>query len=353
MKSKKQFLFFFISLMLAFQIPGAFSPASGQEGKDLPGLPKQEKKQLLAGYSKAVSYSGFRSGQHPDRGNGAVNPSMDQISEDLQLLLDAGFHLIRLYDCGENSEMVLQCIKKNHFDIKVMLGIWLDAEESNHEHCFWMNEAIPEQKLEANKTKNVQEIRRGIVLAERYKKIIVAVNVGNEALVDWTDHLVPLNKMISYVQLVKSAISQGVTVAENCNWWAEKGDSLAKEVDFIALHTYPIWAGKDLNESKEITLSDIARVKAKFPDKTLVISEAGWASEANEFGDRASEKKQLEYFNWIMKWAAANNYTTFFFEAFDEDWKGDPANMAGAEKHWGLFKVDRKPKLVLTAEQKK
>ena len=41
------------------------------------------------------------------------------------------------------------------------------------------------------------------------------------------------------------------------------------------------------------------------------------------------------------------NITTFFFEAFDEDWKGDPGNPQGAEKHWGLYTANRKPKLVM------
>jgi exo-beta-1,3-glucanase (GH17 family) len=39
--------------------------------------------------------------------------------------------------------------------------------------------------------------------------------------------------------------------------------------------------------------------------------------------------------------------TVFFFEAFDEPWKGNPANPLGAEKHWGLFNVDRTPKRVM------
>jgi hypothetical protein len=39
--------------------------------------------------------------------------------------------------------------------------------------------------------------------------------------------------------------------------------------------------------------------------------------------------------------------TVFFFEAFDEPWKGDPDSPLGAEKHWGLFNVDRTPKQVL------
>ena len=41
------------------------------------------------------------------------------------------------------------------------------------------------------------------------------------------------------------------------------------------------------------------------------------------------------------------NVTLFWFEAFDEDWKGDPNNPNGAEKHFGLFTIDRKPKLVM------
>jgi exo-beta-1,3-glucanase (GH17 family) len=41
------------------------------------------------------------------------------------------------------------------------------------------------------------------------------------------------------------------------------------------------------------------------------------------------------------------NITTFFFEAFDEDWKGDTNDPLGAEKHWGLFTLERKAKLAM------
>ena len=47
---------------------------------------RQQKKDLLIGISKAVCYSGFRSGQHPDRGDGAINPSYEEILEDLNIL---------------------------------------------------------------------------------------------------------------------------------------------------------------------------------------------------------------------------------------------------------------------------
>ena len=55
----------------------------------------------------AISYSGFREGQYPDRGEGAVNPSAAEILEDLQILAAHGFRLIRLYDAGELRDGVL------------------------------------------------------------------------------------------------------------------------------------------------------------------------------------------------------------------------------------------------------
>ena len=52
---------------------------------------KQKEGDLLAGEVMAMSYSGFREGQHPDRGDGAVNPSSEEILEDLRILVDHGF----------------------------------------------------------------------------------------------------------------------------------------------------------------------------------------------------------------------------------------------------------------------
>ena len=46
----------------------------------------QSPDKLLSGQVMAVAYSGFREGQHPDRGDGAVNPSDEQILEDLNIL---------------------------------------------------------------------------------------------------------------------------------------------------------------------------------------------------------------------------------------------------------------------------
>jgi exo-beta-1,3-glucanase (GH17 family) len=306
---------------------------------------QQEQGDLLGGISKAVCYSGFRTGQHPDRGAGAKNPSDEQILEDLKLISNnAGFNLIRLYDSGENSKTVLKIISDNKINLKVMLGIWLSAELSNHKSCAWLKEPIPAETLAKNKIVNKKEIMNGIRLANEFPEIVVAVNVGNEAMVDWNDHKVDVDTVISYVHKVKKSIHQKVTVADNYEWWATKGQKLAKELDFISIHIYPVWEGKDIGDAMSYSIKNVMKVRKAIPDSKIVISEAGWATVASEFGVRASEEKQKQYYMQIMEWAAKMNITTFFFEAFDEDWKGDTGNSLGAEKHWGLFTIDRKPK---------
>ena len=95
------------------------------------------------------------------------------------------------------------------------------------------------------------------------------------------------------------------------------------------------------------TIDNIEGVRGAFPGKPLAILEAGWTTVATEFGGRANESAQARYFRELKQWATDENITVFFFEAFDEPWKGNSNDPGGAEKHWGLFNVDRTPKQVL------
>jgi exo-beta-1,3-glucanase (GH17 family) len=307
----------------------------------------QSKDALIAGETMAVAYSGFRAGQHPDRGDGAANPSRAEILEDLNILLANDLRLVRMYDTEENTRTTLELIREHGLPTKVLLGIWLRAEVSNHEGCPWLDEPIPQQQLDANVLKNDAQVQRGIELANEFGDIIVAVNVGNEALVDWNDHMVSLERVIEYVRLVKASITQPVTVADNYEWWIRDGAPLAAEVDFIGVHTYPVWEDKSIEQALGYTMENIFEVRAALPDKPIAILEAGWATSATEFGDRANESDQSRYFSEMSAWASETNTTVFFFEAFDEPWKGDENDPLGAEKHWGLFFVDRTPKQVM------
>ena len=307
----------------------------------------QSPNNLLNGQVMAVAYSGFREGQHPDRGEGAVNPGNEEILEDLNILSAHQFKLIRLYDSGENSAATLRLIQQHRLPIKVLLGVWLKAEVSNHEGCLWLDTPIPATELAANKLINVAEIGRGIALAKQYSNIVIAVNVGNEALVDWNDHMVPLSSVIDYVRQVKKSIEQPVTVADNYAWWIRDGAPLAAEIDFIGVHTYPVWENKTIDQGLAYTIQNIEDVHRALPDKPIVVLEGGWATTASEFSDSANEVNQAHYYREVSKWAEETNTTFMFFEAFDEPWKGNPDNPEGAEKHWGLFKVDRTPKQVM------
>lgn len=308
----------------------------------------QPESALLGGTHMAIAYSGYRHGQHPDRGGGEKAPSDAELLEDLQILLkDGNFGVIRLYDSGEVSQRVLKIIADERLPMKVMLGAWLKAELSAHETCAWLTEPIPDEVLAANAKKNSLEVDRAIALAKRYADIVVAVNVGNEALVTWNDHLVSIDSLLGYAKRVKAAIQQPVTTADNYVVFRDNGTRLAEVLDFFAVHTYPVWEGKTIDEGMSYTLQNLRDVRAAAPEVPIVIGEAGWPSVAVEFEGRASPATQKRYFDALMAWADAHHVTTFYFEAYDEPWKGDPASPLGAEKHWGVFDVARRAKLVM------
>jgi exo-beta-1,3-glucanase (GH17 family) len=144
MKNIHPFLIFFLTLTFMACNPSKQN-LEKSEAQNMEN-PLQTESMLMNGVTEAVCYSGFRSGQHPDRGDGAVNPGYDEILEDLQILTDqTPFRLFRVYDCGDNTEMVLRVIRENKLDFKVMLGIWLRAELSAHETCAWLTEPIPQE----------------------------------------------------------------------------------------------------------------------------------------------------------------------------------------------------------------
>jgi exo-beta-1,3-glucanase (GH17 family) len=334
--------------ILAVSVVGWLSApaARADDAAPAPAPLAQEKSALLAGLPAGICYSGFRHGQHPDRGDGAVNPSDAEILQDLQILTrDGNFRMIRLYDCRTNSETILRLIRAHDLKLKVLLGAWLAAEENNPA-CSWLKPMAPEV-LATNRLQNAVEIQNAIRLANQYRGIVVAVAVGNEALVSWTDHLVPVERVIQYVRQVKQAVRQPVTVCDNYDWWSHHGALLAPELDFISVHTYPEWENRDIDAALAYSITNLQAVRNQVPKSRMVVTEAGWATVAREFGARADEARQKAYYHDLSAWTAQNNITLFFFEAFDEDWKGDAGDPSGAEKHWGLFTVDRKAKLAM------
>lgn len=293
--------------------------------------------------AKAICYSGFRDGQQP----GVNYPSYDEVKEDL-LLLQPHWKYLRLYDCDEHAETVLQVIDNEQLDFKIMLGAFIEAEMNNF-GCPWGGGVYDKEQLEKNRKTNLHKIEKLIDYANQYPDIIFSLSVGNEACVDWTDHYVPVNKVVQYAQLVKQSTKQPVTFCENYVPWLNKLKPLAEVVDFISIHTYPVWEYKYIHEAIDYTQENYDAVANLYLDKPVVITEAGWATNSNGRGihpENVNEENQKTYYEDLMQWSEKNKVLTFFFEAFDEVWKGS-SHPLEPEKHWGVYHADRKPKKVI------
>ena len=292
---------------------------------------------------RAICYSGYRHGQNP---GDQTYPSLDEIREDL-LILQPHWRLLRLYDCSLHAERVLEVIRRDGLDFQVMLGAYIGAEMNNF-GCPW-GATFTEAQLEASVAENEAEVGRLIALARRYEDTVFSVAVGNEATVDWTDHFVPVHRMIDHVRRVKAAVRQPVTFCENYVPWQHKLRDLVAELDFISLHTYPVWEYKHIHEALAYTRDNFDSVARLYPDTPVVITEAGWATNSNGRGippHNTSEDLQSIYLRDLMAWTDDAGILCFVFEAFDEPWKGSPDPME-PEKHWGLYTVDRQPKQVM------
>lgn len=291
----------------------------------------------------AICYSGYRQSQDPRE---RIYPTYEEIKEDL-LILAKNWGWLRLYDCSPHAETVLEVIRKEALNFKVMLGVDMAAEVSNP-HCPWGAD-FSAKILAANRRANEAQIEKAIALSKGYANIVFSVSVGNEASVEWTDHMVPVDRLIGYVRKVRAAIMQPITFCENYVPWTYKLEPLAAELDFISVHTYPAWEYRTMEDALEYTKQNYHSVVNHYPGKPVVITEAGWTTASNGRGIEtwnASEELQASYYKQLLEWTMKENILTFVFEAFDEPWKGSPDPLE-PEKHWGLFTVERTPKLVM------
>ena len=292
-------------------------------------------------YDRAICYSGFRDGQAP----GIRYPSYNEIKEDL-LLLESQWKYLRLYDCDPHSETVLKVIHEQKLNFQVMLGAYIVAEMNNYA-CPWGGGVYTREQLQIHRTFNEKRIQKLISLANTYPEIVCALSAGNEACVDWTDHYVPVGRVIEFCETIKNNAQQPVTFCENYVPWLNKLRPLAEIVDFISIHTYPVWEYKKIEESLDYTKSNYFAVADMYPEKATLITEAGWATNSNGRGinpDHVSERLQQTYLEQLLDWTDRDEIITFVFEAFDEPWKGSPDPLE-PEKHWGIYFEDRTPKI--------
>lgn len=297
-------------------------------------------------YANAICYSGYREGQSPPSG---VFPTYEEIREDL-LILARHWRYLRLYDCTPHAETVLEVIRREKLPLQVMLGMGLAAEVSNY-NCPWGG-IYSDDQLRANRIANLAELERMIALSTNYHDEVLALSIGNEASVEWNDHMVPVDRLIEMAKWLRNETRHPVTFCENYVPWTNKLKGLVDYLDVISIHTYPVWEYRTIDDALAYTQENYYAVKGRYPDKPVIITEAGWTTNSNGRGIEpwnASEDLQTAYYHQLMQWVNEEQILTFVFEAFDEPWKGSPDHME-PEKHWGLFTLDRRPKKVMADE---
>ena len=302
---------------------------------------------------RAVAYSPFRTSAGPeDLANEVITKA--NIKQDLDLLLAAGFRLIRLFDSSDKvARQTLEVIRDNKLNIKVQLGAFV---------------------LSGNDVGSRQELARCVTLANEFRDIVLAVSVGNETMVSWAFNRIAPALMADYIRTVRRQVQQPVTTDDNYAFWASAPTVITDEIDFAALHTYPNldtwfdptrWDWKQLNvpeSQRAVAMMDAAITEAKrqyqearsFLDRKglsylpIIVGETGWnAVDLGRQAFRAHPVNQKMYLDRLAAWAAegrtgAGPKQVFYFEAFDEPWK------QGDDK-WGLFNKDRQARFAIEA----
>ena len=333
----------------------------------------------------AISYGGYRGKSRE------VQPSIEDIKEDLQIMFAQGFRVIRTYDLhhpfAENTLKAISELKNSDsdFEMYVMLGAWIQCKDA-----FTDLPIHNEEDLEGNKV----EIAEAVRLAQEYQDIVKVIAVGNEAMVHWATsyHLEPkyILKWVKYLQDLKinGTINNNIWITSSDNFASWGGgseeyhnddlDELIRSVDYVSMHTYafhdtyynPIFWNlsgdsedlskkdiikKAIQKAVEYELSQFNSVQEYIhgidTSKQVHIGETGWSSVASDLygygGTEAADEYKLGlYYEMITDVCVAKSISCFYFSAFDEPWK-DSQNENGSENHFGLFTVHGEAKYPL------
>lgn len=348
---------------------------SSLSAKDILGNPKY----------LAISYGGYRHENHD------IEPTLAELKEDMKLLSAMGIKIVRNYKVhlpeATNLLKAISELKKEdpNFEMYVMLGAWIDCKNA------WTDKA-PNHDEESEA--NVPQIEKAVALANQYPDIVKIIAVGNEAMVKWAEsyYVQPgvILKWVTHLQDLKKSGKLNkdlwITSSDNFASWGGGGaeyhvkdlENLIKAVDYISMHTYPMhdthynpafWGVPE----KELNLTDLEKIDAAMlrakeyaisqydsvskyikslgVNKPIHIGETGWSSFSDGyFGSNGSksndEYKEALYYKHMRDWTNETGLSCFYFEAFDEPWKGGN-NPGNSEKHFGLFTVDGQAKYVI------
>jgi len=244
----------------------------------------------------------------------------EQIDRDLAQLSKITGH-IRTYTVGYGMDKVPQIARR--YGVTVSLGIWISAD------------------LE----KNEKEIALGIKTARDNRRTIDRVIVGNETqLMGY----VSSDQLNAYILRVRQALPARIkiTTAEPWSTWMLTPE-IGKNVDVVFVHLLPYWENTYITGSLHSVGSWYDNVQKEFPDKPIIIGEAGWPSEGRTRGlAEASVANEAYFVRGFVQLAMQKGWDYYLEEAYDEPWKNQGEGAVGA--YWGLFDASGHPKFAFT-----
>lgn len=158
--------------------------------------------------------------------------------------------------------------------------------------------------------------------------------VGSEVLLR---HDLTENQLIEYINRAQEAVPE-IPVATS-DTYAEllEHPAVINAGDVVLPNYYPYWEGKRIDLAAYFINLWHKQVVAKANGKPVIVSETGWPSAGPARGDAVpSEENAAFFFLNFVSWAKALNVDYFYFEAFDEPWKGE----GGVGAHWGILTSD-------------
>ncbi len=260
---------------------------------------------------RSVSFSPYRRGQSPLTMD---YPTPGEIAADMKLLSQYGVKSLRTYTSLEGMEIVPRLA--GSMGLKVIHSAWLSGSP----------------------LLNAQEITALIDAANRYPDAIDRVIVGNEVLLR---NDLKIDELITFIRRVKSSVRQPVSYADVWEKWIENTE-LANEVDFITIHILPYWENDPIgiDRIRQHILDVYNLVKARFPNKPILIGETGWPSDGRMRADaRPGLVERVRFEAIFRQLAKEQGFDYNMIEAFDQPWKSLLEGTVG--ESWGVFDADR------------
>jgi len=318
---------------------------------------------------EAINYSAYRTAGGPTT---FEVPTDSEILQDLALLNNAGYNLLRLFGAAPPatdvvSEKILQLANQHYPNIKFQLGVFLGGLTT----C-----------ADPVNDKNIAYL---ITKLSKYPNV-ASISVGNET--SFYSKYMPVSCLEGYIRTIRAQVSQPVTTDDDWSFYAGltsdngneriavKPDTILPLIDFASIHLYPfsnsLWdwkqtdipAGTARAEKTMETSLDVAKdwygrassyIQPFASGMPIVVGETGWkarqTNNASELEGYLANPVNAKWYTDLLYGNTESGYsawerslngpiTIFYFEAFDESWKG-------TDDGWGLWDSGRSPRYSL------